>query len=31
MRYTHTMAIVGFGFALWAFGLPLTAQAKPKP
>lgn len=31
MRHTHTMAIVTFGIALWVFGLPLNAQALPKP
>lgn len=30
MRHTHTMAVVTLGIAIWVFGLPLNAQAKPK-
>ena len=30
MRNTHTMTVVALGIALWVFGLPLNAQAKPK-
>lgn len=30
MRHTHTMAVVTLGIALWVFGLPLNAHAKPK-
>ena len=30
MRHTHIMAVVTLGIAIWVFGLPLNAQAKPK-
>ena len=30
MRRAHTMAVVALGIAIWLFGLPLNAQAKPK-
>ncbi len=30
MRLTHTMGVVGLSIAIWVFGLPLNAQAKPK-
>jgi len=31
MRHTHTMAVVALGIAIWVFGMPLNAQALPKP
>jgi hypothetical protein len=30
MRLTRTMTVVALGITIWVFGLPLSAQAKPK-